>query len=197
MKASSAFPSKYLKAGDLTEDRILVIDRYEIEDIGSGNDAEEKPILYFRGEKKGLVLNKTNSNIITKLYGDEMNDWIGKPIILYAAEVEFQGDIVPAIRVRAKKPEAAASPSLAIAVVAQRNTAMRSAWDQFKAAHSGIPADKLAEMWRNAFGLYFNGKSKDAVSELEWNKFATDGFNKSAPNPIVEAPFFDDADIPF
>jgi hypothetical protein len=102
MKISSAFPSDYLKAADLDEDtpRTLKMQRIEF-GVKIGDD--EKPILYFSGEPKGLVLNKTNANIIKKTYGEETDDWIGKDIVLYFAMVEFKGDMVEAIRVRAPK----------------------------------------------------------------------------------------------
>lgn len=96
-----AFPSNYLKAADVEDEpRSLKIQRVEF-NVKIGDD--EKPVLYFSGEKKGLVLNKTNSNIISKLYGKETEDWIGKEVILYQAVVEMKGDMVDAIRVRAPK----------------------------------------------------------------------------------------------
>ena len=98
---NKAFPSDYLKAADLDDTpRSLKMQRIEF-GVKVGDD--EKPILYFSGEPKGLVLNKTNANIISKIYGTETDDWIGKEIILYNAMVEFKGDMVEAIRVRAPK----------------------------------------------------------------------------------------------
>src|SRR5262245_20329528 len=98
MKISSAFPSTYLKAADLQDRNITVtIDRVEMEDIGS----DHKPVIYFQGKEKGLVLNRTNSNNIAAVYGDETADWAGKEITLYPTIVDFQGRSVDAIRVRA------------------------------------------------------------------------------------------------
>ena len=100
MKISKAFPSDYLKAADLDDKpRTLKMQRVEMGKIGD----DTKPVLYFSGEEKGLVVNKTNANIITKIYGDDTDDWIGQDIILYPAMVEFKGDMVEAIRVRAPK----------------------------------------------------------------------------------------------
>jgi arabinogalactan endo-1,4-beta-galactosidase len=94
---SSAFPSDYLKAADLNNRNVRVkIDRVEMKDIGG----DHKPILYFIGTEKGMVLNKTNANNISIAYGDETDDWQGKDIILFEAMVDFQGKTVPAIRVR-------------------------------------------------------------------------------------------------
>ncbi len=105
MNIDSAFPSKYLKAGDLGGKTVrLRITGMSIEAVGK--EKENRPVLSFNGTDKTLVLNKTNANTITTLYGRETDNWIGKDIDLYAAQVEFQGQIGPALRVRgiAKPP---------------------------------------------------------------------------------------------
>jgi hypothetical protein len=108
MRMSAAFPSKYLKAGDLGDnDVVLVMDRVEIEEVGQGDDQKELPILYFKKVDKGLVLNKTNSNVIENLYGDETDDWAGEEICLFATMVDFAGKSTPAIRVKSPKKAAA------------------------------------------------------------------------------------------
>lgn len=110
MKIGEAFPSKYLKASDFEDgDRTLTIERVEMEDIGSGNDKSRKPVIYFRGEDKGFVANKTNCTTISKVLGsDDTEDWISQRITLRSAEVEFQGEMVLSIRVSLKRPPSAA-----------------------------------------------------------------------------------------
>lgn len=101
MKLSEAFPSKYLKAGDLPEDGTypLTIEKVTIEEIGVSKD--KKPVIHFEETDKAMVCNKTNGNTIKKVLGsDDTDDWTGKTIHLYRAEVEFQGDMVEAIRVK-------------------------------------------------------------------------------------------------
>ena len=113
MKLNDVFPAKYMKAEDFgdTETKIFTIKNYELEEMGQGKDKQSKPVLYFREEgSKPLVLNKTNGAIIGKFYGDDLDDWIGKKIALYAIEVESFGDIVRAIRVKTKQPTAAPPP---------------------------------------------------------------------------------------
>ena len=103
MKIMGAFPSKYLSAADLQDKpHTLVMSRVEMETIG-GDD--KKPVLYFSKSQKGLVLNKTNSKQIAAQYGDDTDDWEGKSIVLFPAMVDFKGDTVEAIRVRAPKPQ--------------------------------------------------------------------------------------------
>lgn len=109
MNISTAYPSNYLKADDLNGKSVtVVIQKVELEEIGQGRDKERKPVLYFRGKDKGVVLNKTNANTITKLYGGETDEWVGKAITLVPREVEFQGEMVLSIRVSLQKPGAPA-----------------------------------------------------------------------------------------
>ena len=103
MNINDAFPSKYLKASDLAGHNVNVtIANVVTEDIGKG---EEKLIIYFHGKQKGMVLNKTNANNIAAIYGPETEDWVGQPIVIFEAMVDFQGKTVPALRVRAPQPK--------------------------------------------------------------------------------------------
>jgi len=96
MNIGSAFPGQYIKAADLQGRKISVmVSHVAMEEIGG----DHKPVCYFMGKDRGLVLNKTNASIIAEMHGWETDDWQGKPIILYPARVEFQGRIVDAIRV--------------------------------------------------------------------------------------------------
>lgn len=105
MNINDAFPSDYLKADDLKGANVTVtIDDVSLEEIGQGAQKERKLVLAFAGKKKRLVCNKTNATTIGKLYGTETSDWLGKPITLSPREVEFQGDMVWAIRVSLQKP---------------------------------------------------------------------------------------------
>lgn len=102
MKTSEVFKSDYLQAADLRDRQVtLIISHYEVEEMG-GRDRrkQEKPVLFFQRVRKGLVLNRTNTKTIEAAYGDEMDDWIGKPIIIYPRMVDFGGEEVLGIRVR-------------------------------------------------------------------------------------------------
>lgn len=111
MDIDAAFPSKYLKSSDLQGKNVtLIIDRVEQEEVGFGRDKDHKPVIYFQKAKKGLVLNKTNSNTIKTGYGKETDNWIDKPLVLFPAMVEYAGDTVEAIRVRVPTARQAAPP---------------------------------------------------------------------------------------
>lgn len=97
MKVSEAFPSQYLKAADLNGRNVsLTIKNVDIETIGD----DRKPVVYFEGKEKGLVLNKTNANTIAFTYGDDMDEWRGGEIIIFPTTTDFQGRTVDAIRVK-------------------------------------------------------------------------------------------------
>ena len=101
MLISAAFPSKYLKSSDIgNKTWKLKIASVKIENVGS--DAEEhKPVLYFEGAQKGMVLNKTNAEAIAYVHGDETDNWLGKEIEVFTMMVQYQGRSQPGIRVRA------------------------------------------------------------------------------------------------
>lgn len=112
MDIDAAFPSKYLKAADLQGRNVtLVIERVEVEEIGFGRDKDHKPVLYFEKAKKGLVLNVTNKNKIKEAYGKDTDEWTGKPLVLFSAMVDFAGDTVESIRVKAPTPAKAPKPA--------------------------------------------------------------------------------------
>jgi hypothetical protein len=96
---NDVYPSNYLKASDLDGRTIrATIEDIRLEKVGT----DEKLIAYFRGGKKGLVLNKTNSNNIALVYGLDTDGWIGGEIEMFTAMVDFQGRSTEAIRVKAR-----------------------------------------------------------------------------------------------
>lgn len=107
MKLGDIFPSKYLKASDLDGRTIVVtIERVELEDLGDSR----KPVAYFVGKDRGVVLNRTNCNNIAAVYGDNTDDWIGAEIALFPALVDYAGKSVEAIRVKARPRPAHPAP---------------------------------------------------------------------------------------
>ena len=105
---NDVFPSKTLRAEDLEgQEHTLTISHVTIETLGQGRDAQDKPVVYFTNEDRGFVLNKTNASVIAEMYGPETDDWTGKQITIFPTQVDFQGKVVDAIRVRKRaKPSA-------------------------------------------------------------------------------------------
>jgi hypothetical protein len=102
MKLNAMYPSKYLKADDITTDRVLTISAIKLEQLGE--ERETKPVLEFRECDQALVLAKTNALTLAAMYGEDSDLWIGKAITIYATKVPFGGRLVNSIRVRSDMP---------------------------------------------------------------------------------------------
>jgi len=99
------FPSTYLRGADLPKEGATVtIEKVKIGVMiaAYGEEPKERVVVFFVKAKKPLVLNITNAKAIAKLYGGEMNEWIGKQVHLYAEWGKYFGEYQPAVRV--KKP---------------------------------------------------------------------------------------------
>lgn len=110
---NEAFPSNYIKASDLKGRSVVVeIDRVEFEPVGQNR--EMKPIIFFVGKDKGLVLNKTNANKIISITGStETEEWAGTSILIYPTETEFAGDTVECVRIKPAPAAVARARALA------------------------------------------------------------------------------------
>lgn len=110
-KVSDMIPSKYLKKEDIEEDTKVIIKGVTLEDM-PGDTGEQKWVMYFKGEKKGLILNNTNIRVLERAFGGESDEWEGKSVTLYVDEnVSFGGRVTGGLRLRAlvaKKPKVAA-----------------------------------------------------------------------------------------
>jgi hypothetical protein len=112
MDINAQFPSKYLKAADLNGGEVTVtIKDCIVESLGE----DKRPVLYFAGKDKGVVLNKTNATNISDAYGGDTDEWVGKKVILYTAYVDFQGRSMEAIRIRPAKATATGAAKASVA----------------------------------------------------------------------------------
>ena len=106
MNFDDLYPSKFLRASDLNGAPLTVtIGGVARENVGG----EPKVIITFASGEKSLIANKTNGKALAKLFGKDTADWIGKKIVLFPCEVDFKGDSVEAVRIRA--PRVAAPPA--------------------------------------------------------------------------------------
>lgn len=100
------FPSRWLEAADIGDaDQVATIQRVDVEELQNRDGKRDRrPVLYFQGIEKGLILNRTNANQIAFMYGEEVEGWAGKTITLGTAWVEAFGEQKLAIRVRPGLP---------------------------------------------------------------------------------------------
>jgi hypothetical protein len=111
-KVGDLFHSKYLRADDLGTHRVRVtIAQVAIELMHGG----KKPVLYFHGKSKGLVLNQTRAHSLARvLASDETNDWVGCQVTLYVDGITATDEHGRARRVRMicidERPESALRP---------------------------------------------------------------------------------------
>ena len=72
---------------------------------GEGGKQEECTVIHFTDpEIKPLIANVTNCKTIARLYGDYVEGWTGKPIILFVQKVNAFGEMTDAVRIRSSKP---------------------------------------------------------------------------------------------
>ena len=105
MNINEVFPSDYLKASDLQGRRLkLIISHVEMKTLGT----DSKPVLFFEGKDKGLVLNKTKAQTLASSFSPETNGWAGREVCIYPTKVAFQGQMVDSIGLEIVAQEAAA-----------------------------------------------------------------------------------------
>lgn len=98
--------SKYLKTQDVPEPVIVTIKDVDIANVAKeGERKDERLVVTLKEFEKPMVFNATNMKRAAKALGsDETDDWVGKKLVLYTDEdVEYAGEIVGGLRVRAIK----------------------------------------------------------------------------------------------
>jgi hypothetical protein len=99
---SRAFPTKWLKPGDLNGQPIaLKIERAAMETVKFKGKEQKKLVLYFFGTGKSLLMNATNFDSIEEITGQSDSDnWPNHTIEVYATTTEVEGETKDCIRVR-------------------------------------------------------------------------------------------------
>jgi hypothetical protein len=109
-KVSEMIVSKFLRKEDFDEDRVLTIKGVKLEDM-PGDDGQQKWVLYFREEPKGMALNITTIRVLEQAYGGDSDQWIGNKVKVYVdPNVSFGGKIVGGLRLRTSKVVAKPAP---------------------------------------------------------------------------------------
>ena len=88
---------RYLKGEHLKGRKVTAtIVELTIEETHANGRAEDKPVLYFKESKRGLILSPTNQRTLRAMFGDEVTACIGKRVQLEAVPVRVAGrDTLP------------------------------------------------------------------------------------------------------
>jgi len=113
MKLADLIPSSFLTKEDFDKPQLLTIDRIEFVNVApQGQPEERKPVMHFLELDRGLVLNKTNVELLAHFLGNEPDNWPGQKIVAYHdPSVSYAGKRVGGIRLRAPKQTQPAQPA--------------------------------------------------------------------------------------
>jgi hypothetical protein len=145
--ASSYDQSRFLKAADLEREKKFRIKSVTEESVGA-EQKEKKLVVWFTNDERGLVLNKTNNRTIRGAFGDAVDGWVGKIIIIFPTMVDMRGNLTPALRVRIPPPKQA---SAAVAV-SPGNGASTAAPPPKPATASPVDDPELVDEPRKSLG---------------------------------------------
>lgn len=114
MNLTEVYPRRFASGTDLAHSVIVTVSNVAIESMYSGNgQTVEKPVIYFKETKKGVVLCKTLAYQIADILGStDTSTWIGQQITLVPDTLMVAGK--PRNVIRARKvdyPDLAMIPS--------------------------------------------------------------------------------------
>ena len=96
----------YLGAYSLDESTMVVeIKKVEKRQIPGADGKKDDAVVAELVGQKPMILNATNMKTIASLYGNYIEDWVGKKITLFVATVKAFGTTTDALRVEAKIPK--------------------------------------------------------------------------------------------
>jgi hypothetical protein len=101
--------SEYLSAADIigkSASRVTISNVKESPwDDAGGN---KKLGVFFEGKELGVCLNKTNLRVLADAFGMDTQAWTGCVVEVYAEKVDYQGSLVPGMKIRIPVPTAEA-----------------------------------------------------------------------------------------
>jgi hypothetical protein len=107
MRSDQAFPSKFLKSADVKAKPIVAtISHMEMALVGQGQEQKLKPVLYFEGGEKPMVLNRTNFEALEDAFGDS-TDWPDHKVKIKCEPTKYSGKAVDGLRIEPIIPKPA------------------------------------------------------------------------------------------
>jgi len=116
------------------EEMLITIDNFVgEEEINTKDGKKVKQVLYFKENIPKMILNITNGNMLTRLYGSHPDGWNGKQIQVYSTEVKAFGETTDALRIRdfVPKIEVDIMGSIAQLQTAKTLTELKNIWTKF------------------------------------------------------------------
>jgi hypothetical protein len=192
MKVGKLFPSKYLKATvDLEEGetKTVTISKAKVETF----DDEEKLVLYFEEFDKGLVMNKTNAQMVVQIAdSDDTDNWSGVRVTLYQKETSMG----TGFGIRAPKPGSGPSkPSAPSTSANDLNTVKIEAWKALKAKYPTVTDDnELKRILAGHVDEFYSGQTPATIGVKQWRELIDMGFDADR---LAMAGKADSEDVPF
>jgi len=96
----------YLGAYSLDDTTLVVeIKKVEKRQIPGADGKKDDAVVAELVGQKPMILNATNMKTIASLYGNYIEDWVGKKVTLFVATVKAFGTTTDALRIEAKVPK--------------------------------------------------------------------------------------------
>jgi hypothetical protein len=114
MRKRDAYPSNYFKAADFPDTpMVLEIETSRLEKFDKNGRESEKLVVYFVGQRSGLVVGSVVWDQIAEVAGsDDTKDWPHHHFELYRTKTPFGRDMVDCIRVCTPGTAAKSKPKL-------------------------------------------------------------------------------------
>jgi hypothetical protein len=96
----------FLKTEDLQGRSVrLMVESVTVEEVKGDTGVERKLICHFAGKDKGLILNRTNADMLAVIANSEDTDhWAGAIVVLYPDKTKFGAKIVDCMRIKEYVP---------------------------------------------------------------------------------------------
>lgn len=103
------FDKEFLGAWDLPERDVVVTIAAAGggELVGPGGRKSKKPVISFVGKEKKMAINATNGKALAGMYGNYVQDWVGKKVTLFKSTTQMGGETMECIRIRPQIPKEA------------------------------------------------------------------------------------------
>ena len=199
---SQMIVSKFLHHAEVEPPIVVTVKALTLEEVGREDKPEQRWVMWFNEQRKGLRLNVTMIRIFEAAYGSNSDAWVGKRVQLYwDANVSFGGRLTGGVRVRLSR--SASTHAAAAAVSAPPGARFDPMTGRPLAAPAAAPAARFDPMT----GLPLSGAAApaarfDPMTGLPLSGAAAPAADEFNAAPAAGAatsgidPDFDD-DIPF